>query len=558
MAATVVDQLVVTLDLDSSKFMEKIAQVKQQLKELGIGTKSVAVSTAGLGKQLKVTGEEGRKATAKMSRGMGRARMAVLALTAVVVKLNAVFGLPALKSMTQDVVDTEASTLRLARSLQVNSTELQGWQKAVQLQGGDVGSFNSSLLKMSANLGKVGTDVRGAKMLQQYFGIAGVTDAMVKGKDVLQVMSLFATQMRQMSTEQQRMVGKKLGMDEADIRLIQEGGAALMYDVNAMKQLAATNGELQNAKEVAHAQALANMQWERAKQILASSFLPALRTLASMLSQISEWAKKHAEVVRVAAIVIGSSLAALGVAMTAASFVILAAGLRTATGMTLATGGLWMVGVTVGIAALIGLAVAAESTASAYDKVADAHERVANQQDRANEAAQKELDRRKLEITYAEQYRDAVEKLNAQIEKTKSDIRESKASGSTTTIRGGRLGGVHVGIPREADPSLVKHQAVLEETLAALSRRESYRTGGAMQAQYARWSGMGTKEAIALAHNMGTIIQKEADVKINSVYIQVGEHGAADEIALRLSNMGRQTGDQKPKPGQTPGAGGNH
>lgn len=378
---TFIEKLVVTLDLDSSKFTAGVAAAQGALKQFGAGLKQITskidLDTANtsyfLNKYMKSISKTSEETGEKVEKSMGRGTGSVLALIAAVYKLNEAFGLPALRRMTQEVVNSETATARLAASLRLDAVELQAWQKTVQLHGGDAEGFNSALTAMSANLGKLGTHVRGAKILQQYLGLAGITDDMAKAKEPLSFLLLFAQQMQGMSPERQLLVGKRLGLDQATIRTLQEGGPLLLQHLANMRELAATNQELQNAKEVAFAQAEANLQWERAKQVIAVSFLPMLTKLAGYLKSASQWIREHAQAVKTGVIIIASVLAGLAVVAAAAAAVIMLAGLNIAIGMTLATGGAWAVGAAAGVAALTAIAVAAGLTASAFDATKDAH-----------------------------------------------------------------------------------------------------------------------------------------------------------------------------------------
>ncbi len=412
MAIKVVSRLVATLELDTTKLQQGVAQANAAAKQIGQSFKQAAGSVrTGMGK----AGDSGEKAGRRIAGGMNGGRFAVLILAAAVTKLNNALGFPALKKMTQDVVDSETKTLRLAETLRLNTTELQAWQKVVQVHGGTSDSFNSSLEKMSANLGKLGTQVRGAKLLQQYLDLAGVTDAMVQGRDALGVLRLFADQMGGMTPSRQLLVGRRLGLDDATIRSLQEGGAALEEEVRQARSLAAANRELQNAREVAEAQAAANLQWERAKQVIAQSFLPVLKHLTVALKDVSKWVEAHQEVVKAAAFAIGFALAGLAAAVTTAATIIVIKGALIAVGMTAATGGAWAAGVAAGIAALAALGLAVGDLAGAFDHVTDAHSGMVDEIINGDKKIQAAAAARRQAKLWAEQDAQTISNITAKI-----------------------------------------------------------------------------------------------------------------------------------------------
>ena len=430
--ATVIDQLVVTLDLDSKKFEQGIVKAAGLLNKLSAAAKGMQLNLTPAAKQageaVAEVGDKGERAGARVERGFGSARMGVYAFIAAVYKLNESIGFPAIRRMTQEVVDSEAETFRMAKSLRLNSTELQAWGKTVQIHGGDIHSFNSSLEKMEANLGKLGTQVRGAKILQQYLGLSGITDAMVKGKDAFSVLTLFANQMQSMSVERQFLVGKRLGLDEATIRTLQEGGPAILETVQRMRELAATQEELKNAKEVAVAQAEANIQWERAKQVLATAFIPALRTAADMLAGLSGFVREHKTVVVSAMIGIGTALLGFAAIAAIAAAGILASGFEIATGMTLATGGAWAIGAAAGIAALTAVAAAAGETAEAFNQTRDAHHDMVDEIINGDKKLEAMQAARKREVEWRKENAAGMQNIMEQQREASAALREQRGS----------------------------------------------------------------------------------------------------------------------------------
>lgn len=424
MTTKVVDELVVTLDLDPTKFNKKIEQILESLKM--VEKAAVGVGTALSGKTapaLETTGVQGERAGSRIGGGFRGAAMVVAALDAAVYKLNQTLGLPAFRRITQEVIDAETATVRLGETLKVNTTDLQAWQKVITLHGGDGQKFGNELEKVAANIGKIGTNVRGAKLLKDYLGLAGVTEGMAKGKNALDFLKLYAEQVDKMTPERQLLVGRRLGLSDAAIRTFQDSGPILAAQLAQMKELSATNEELQNSRNVAETQAMANLQWERAKQVLAVALLPAMQRLANMLQAASKWAREHASAVQTGLAIMGGALAAFAVIAAAASIALLAAGIQWATAMNLITGGTWMIGVAAGMAALAGIATTAGILASKFDEVTQSHEQMVHEvthgADEVNSAnrAWKE-------------YTDTIDKLNAKIKELKNEEDRLRGEGA--------------------------------------------------------------------------------------------------------------------------------
>lgn len=529
--ATFIDQLLVSLDLDSKKFEQGMARAKESLKQLEGAAKSVGLGLKGAsvtGRQaLEETGETGERAGGQIAMGMGRGRFAILALAAAAYKLNSLIGLPLLRRWTQETVDNETETLRMAQSLRLNATELQAWGKTVQLHGGNIQGFNASLEKMEANLGKLGTKVRGAKILEQYLGLSGITDAMVKGKDAFSVLRLFAQQMQGMSVERQFLVGKRLGLDEATIRTLQEGGPAILNNVRAMRELAATNEELRNAKEVAVAQAEANLQWERAKQVIASALLPVLKGLASTLSYVSQFVRENKTAVTAALIGIGVAVTGFALVVAAAAASILLSGFEIATGMTLATGGAWAVGVAVGIAALAALKLSISDTADTVNGLRDAHRDMIDEMISGDQRLAAYAKHQQDIANAIQNHKKTLVDLQQQMEKNAHLIDSEKAKVSNSP----RADRVYGGGVEDADlkklEELNKRQKALVETFGFMQAKIAA-VEGAWYASGQAFAMRDPKQFAALSQGLAAAQAKATEVRINTINIQTPTGGALD------------------------------
>lgn len=345
MARKVVDELVVTLGLDMTGWNTGMAKAKTDMASLekaarasmravveaaggeagaiaAVAARARAAMTSAAkkaDKALEGAGASGDAAGNKISNGMRRGTLGALSLLYAVTRLNKAFGIPMLLRWSEEVVESETKTLRLANALKLNTTALQQWQIVMGRHGVEADAFNGSLERIAGNIGKLGTQVRGAKILQQYLGLSGITDEMVKGKDSLSFLQLYVDQMGKMTAERQFTVGRRLGLTNEEIEAIKEAGPALREQLSAAKSLAATQDELEKARDVAIAQKELSQQWERAKQLIVTGLLPVLQGLVRALTGLAEFAQKHATFVRTVVIVAVLALTAALVSL-AASF----------------------------------------------------------------------------------------------------------------------------------------------------------------------------------------------------------------------------------------------
>lgn len=334
MARKVVDELVVTLGLDMTGWNTGMAKAKTDMASLekaarasmkavveaaggeagaiaAVAARARAAMVSGAKKAdaaLAGAGASGDAAGNKIAGGMRKGGLGALSLLYAVVRLNKAFGFPMLARWSEEVVESETKTLRLANALKLNTTALQQWQLVLGRHGVEADAFNGSLERIAGNIGKLGTNVRGAKILQQYLGLSGITDAMVKGKDSLSFLQLYVDQMGKMTAERQFTVGRRLGLTNEEIEAIKEAGPALRGQLDAAKRLAATQEELENARDVAVAQKELSQEWERAKQRIVTGLLPVITALTKALTQFAEFSQRHATFMRVVFIAIAVAL----------------------------------------------------------------------------------------------------------------------------------------------------------------------------------------------------------------------------------------------------------
>lgn len=134
-------------------------------------------------------------------------------------------------------VDKAAGSLgRLAKTMQINVTDLDAWGKAVKDAGGDQGAFNDSLKLLAANMEMV--DVKGTSRVKPFFDEIGVNmlDSAGKVKKALDVLPEIAKAWEKYTPQEQLGLGRKMGLDEGTIMLLQKGSKAVNALVLEMKE----------------------------------------------------------------------------------------------------------------------------------------------------------------------------------------------------------------------------------------------------------------------------------------------------------------------------------
>ncbi len=210
-----------------------------------------------------------------------------------------------IKSSLNYAVDLDTAS----RALNVNVSELDAWGYAVQRNGGNLQSFESSLQSLAEHLGTTG-DV------------------------AIQVLPQLADSFQKMGRYGALLYGKRLGMDEGTILLLQRGRREVESIIARQKELGVVT------KQDAELARRFNFEWQDATHSLRNALLQvALDFLPGIIKRLEEFGKashyfsQHSDV-------IAGGLTAIGLA-AAFAFRKLALGTATIAALTTAIGVLY-------------------------------------------------------------------------------------------------------------------------------------------------------------------------------------------------------------------------
>lgn len=115
----------------------------------------------------------------------------------------------------------------LAKRIGENVTNLDAWGHAVKAAGGDAESFNQSLTLLAANMAMV--DVKGTSRVKPFFDEIHVQmlDGVGKVRKALDVLPEIAQAFEKMTPQASEGFGRKMGLDEGTIQLLQKGRKAV-------------------------------------------------------------------------------------------------------------------------------------------------------------------------------------------------------------------------------------------------------------------------------------------------------------------------------------------
>lgn len=143
-------------------------------------------------------------------------------------------------SQTSDYIDNLAKTAEMYGE---NANALASYQEVVVKAGGSVSGFQSIVKSLNSSFNEfVTTGNTGILPYMQRLGISMV-DADGKTKSVLDTLPELADAFSSMSKAESAGIGQKLGLDEATIRLLQEGRSEVEKQVSAQNKLFSVTGK---------------------------------------------------------------------------------------------------------------------------------------------------------------------------------------------------------------------------------------------------------------------------------------------------------------------------
>lgn len=198
----------------------------------------------------------------------------------------------------------------LSRAVRENAEDLQAWGEAVKREGGTAEGFNSTVKRLSDDLMSIPLTGGNSPLL------GGLTRLGVQFRNLdgsmrkpLAVLKDLSARFQGMSAAQSLAIGKKLGLDEATIRLLQKGRKGLDELLVKYKEL----GVMSN-QDIKTGERLKKMFQDYQQVITALGlrfirfFLPAAEKVSQWLTTAAKWVRQHGRAVEAGIIAISLAI----------------------------------------------------------------------------------------------------------------------------------------------------------------------------------------------------------------------------------------------------------
>lgn len=198
--------------------------------------------------------------------------------------------------------DTYAYTLQLSQAseaLNVNAESLDVWGRAVQRNGGTVEGFQQSLRGLATTLN-------------------------IRNQDALRLLPMLANTFKNAGVERSNAFGRKLGLDQATIMLLQQGRREVEAVIQRQKELGTvTKQDTDIANSFNKAWQETGFNFRFMWLALERTVLPILEKIIIGFGKVAKYFTEHSNLLIGAAIGIGAAIAFLAAPFIAANAVML-------------------------------------------------------------------------------------------------------------------------------------------------------------------------------------------------------------------------------------------
>lgn len=268
--ASVIESLFFLFDSDASKLDAGLKESRQQNKKLG--------------EEIDKTDNKVNKLGAEFVTMAKAAGGALLAAFSVGVIANTV-------SQVADFADAMNDS---AQAIGISVTELEAWDAAALMTGGQAGAFTASLEQLNKGITTIATKGKGA--LLPFFEELGLSLADIKrlSGDPLEAMRELSDEFGKLSAAEAAAIGSKLGLDQGTINLLREGRIGMDEIIRRQKELGTlTQEQADAAAKFNDALDETKRAWGDLVRSLVVVALPVIETVISGFKNTVQFLKEH-------------------------------------------------------------------------------------------------------------------------------------------------------------------------------------------------------------------------------------------------------------------------
>lgn len=210
--------------------------------------------------------------------------------------LAAALSFSAMSAGIKQSVDYADHLGEVADQIGVNVEQLDAWRRVAKLSGGDAESFDMSLQTLSADFAMIAT--KGTSRTLPFFKELGINlkDSHGKMRDVMDVLPDLASKFEKMSKQESLGFGRKLGLDEGTIMMLQRGRREVDEMLKKQKELGlVTREQADLAGDFNDSLDIMSMAFRGLFLNVGQSVIPVFKWLAEAFTNLAGFFRKHSD-----------------------------------------------------------------------------------------------------------------------------------------------------------------------------------------------------------------------------------------------------------------------
>lgn len=236
---------------------------------------------------------------AQFNKGMEQVRNKLVILQKVIQKVSLKAAEMFVRPEISRYVEQATAVGQLSESIGESAEEVQAWSQAVKSSNGNAETFWETLqsLSDSLNLMSLGED----SPLIGYLNRLNINFKNIDGsiKKPLQLLKELADRFEGMSNARSMSIGKRLGLDEGTIRLLQKGSNGMAELIDKSKALGVyTDNEIETANKLSQSFQDFTQALDIFKLKIASFFIPAINKAVTGLTTLLSMINKNERAVK--------------------------------------------------------------------------------------------------------------------------------------------------------------------------------------------------------------------------------------------------------------------
>ena len=276
--ATVIDALVVTLGLDSSKFSQGRKNVSEDMNKMRKESEQTA----------KKMDENGKQAAAFFS----RIRTELIALTGLALTFQG------FKNFVSQTASNLSQLGYASQTLGMSAKELDAWEKSFSRFGATSQQVRGAMASLQNDLAVMRNKGPISDSLINLTGRLGVSLQNDKGawKSVGEIYTELADKFQKMDAATRQMYGKDLGMSPEMVNFLAQGSKAVSEQLDHYEKLSnATETATKGAQRYEQQLADLRARFDTTGQKIFTALIPALTKLNELLGKFADWLSQNSD-----------------------------------------------------------------------------------------------------------------------------------------------------------------------------------------------------------------------------------------------------------------------